>query len=460
MADALPEPANRSPGWDLQLAAPERRRQVLFICADPVGEEMAGLGIRNWELAHVLREHADVTIAHGGSEARDQQGIRTVHYRPHAPDSLKPLISHADVVVAHPQWPLVTRWLRRSRARVIFDLYDPETLETLELLAGRPAIARRALTATTIDRLHDSLRTGHHFMCAAENQRDLWLGAMLALRLIGPDSYDRDPSLRSVIDVVPFGLPEQPPEGGATDGLRERLPQLEPEDEVVLWNGGIWRWLDAPTAIRSVAALARRRPRVRLVFMGGGGDHPAAARSARDARELARELGVLGSTVIFHDVWVPYAERAAWLTQANCALSCAREHLETRFAFRTRLLDCLWAGLPIVCTSGDDLAARVDRDDLGAVAGPGDVGGLADAIERVLDRGRTAYTERLAAAAAEYTWSQVARVLVSWVLDQGAPARPGDCATALARPAAQRMRELAYLGAVRPFLARRRPGAR
>jgi glycosyltransferase involved in cell wall biosynthesis len=443
-------------------APPERRAvrrpQVLFICADPVGDEMAGLGIRNWELARVLREHADVTVAHGGGESRDDAGIRLVPYRPHDPRALIPLIAEADVVVAHPQWPLVTRWLRRSAARVIFDLYDPETLETLELLAGRPAIARRVLTATTLDRLHDAFRTGHHFMCAAEGQRDLWLGAMLALRLIAPDSYDRDPGMRSVIDVVPFGLPDRLPAAATAGGPRERLPEVGPDDELVLWNGGIWRWLDAPTAIRSVAELARRRPRVRLVFMGGAGDHPAASQSTREAQELARELGVLGSTVIFHDSWVPYAERDAWLTQANCALSCAREHLETRFAFRTRLLDCLWAGLPIVCTSGDDLASRVDRDGLGEVAAPGDVGAIADAIERVLDRGRAAYAERLRAAAAEYTWSRAAAPLVGWALEEDAPVRLGDAPSALARPLAQRMRERAYLRAVRPFLARRDAG--
>lgn len=449
MAGVQPRPADPT-----RVSA--RRRHVLFICADPVGEEMAGLGIRNWELAQVLRGYAEVTIAHGGSESRCEEGISTTPYRPHAPHTLKPMVDCADVVVAHPQWPLVTRWLRRSSARVIFDLYDPETLETLELLAGRSAHARRLLTATTLDRLHDSLRTGHHFMCAAENQRDLWLGAMLALRLIGPDTYDRDPSFRSVIDVVPFGLPDRRPGVGTGRGLRERLPQVLPDDEVVLWNGGIWRWLDARTAIRSVVELARRRPGVRLVFMGTAGDHPAAGESTRDAKELARELGVLDSTVIFHEGWVPYVERDEWLAQASCALSAAREHLETRFAFRTRLLDCLWAGLPIVCTSGDDLAARVGRDGLGAVAAPGDVGGLADALEQVLDRGRAAYTERLATVAAEHTWSRVAKALVDWVLEHDAATRVGDSTMALARPPAQWLRELAYLGAVRPLLARMR----
>lgn len=436
------------------------RPSVLFICADPVGEEMAGLGIRNWELARVLASSAEVVVAHGGRESLAQDGLRTVPYRPHAPEVLRPLISRADVVIAHPQWPLVTRWLRQSAARVVFDLYDPETLETLELLAGRPMIARRTLTAATLDRLHHALLTGHNFMCAAENQRDLWIGAMLGLRLLDPVAYDRDPTLRSIIDVVPFGLPAEPPAAGPGDAdPRRLLPQLGAGDEMILWNGGIWQWLDAPAAIRAVGQLAQRRPGVRLLFMGSSAAHPAAAQSVREARDLARELGLLDSTVIFHDGWIPYAERSRWLAAARCAVASARDHLETRFAFRTRLLDCLWAGLPIVCTTGDELATRVARDGLGAVAAPGDVAGLADALERVLDRGRPAYASRLKEAAEEHTWPRAAQALVRWVHEPRPESRLGNASpAALSPPLAQRARELAYRGIARPLLARRDGG--
>ena len=67
---------------------------------------------------------------------------------------------------------------------------------------------------------------------------------------------------------------------------------------MVLWNGSIWQSLDAPDRGPTVALLARRRAGVRLLFMGSASDHPAAAASVREARELAQELGVLGSTVI------------------------------------------------------------------------------------------------------------------------------------------------------------------
>jgi glycosyltransferase involved in cell wall biosynthesis len=437
---------------------------VLFISADPVGEEMAGLGIRYWELARTLRRCAEVTIAHGGrlsdggSRESTAEGVRTVAYRPHAPGPLRALIAGADVVVTHPQWPLVDRWLRRASARVVFDLYCPETLETLELLTGRPASIRRQLTATTVDRLHACLRIGHHFMCASETQRDLWLGAMLALRLIGPELYDRDPSLRSVVDLVPFGVPPQPPGGVTGGGPRDAIPSLNEDSEIVLWNGGIWNWLDAETAIRAVAALTERRPTAQLVFMGVTRGHPASAQATDAARGLARELGLLDSVVHFHEGWVPYAERGAWLTQADCALSTHPEHLEARFAYRTRLLDCLWTGLPIVCTSGDDLAERVDREGLGAVAPPGDVKALSDSLERVLERGREAYAPRLRAAANQQTWDMVAQPLVRWISDATPLWRPADNAPGALRPAlGQRLREAAYLAGGRTLLARRPP---
>jgi glycosyltransferase involved in cell wall biosynthesis len=445
-----------SAGFGVARSASGQRRHVLFISADPVGASMAGVGIRYFELARVLAEHADVMIAHTGAADATLEGIPTVAYRPHAPARLREPLSRADVVIAQPQWPLINRWLRRGRARVVYDIYDPETFETLELMATERALVRRVYAGLTLDRLHDALRTGHHFMCASEKQRDLWLGAMLGQRLIDPRRYDRDPTLRSMIDTVPFGLPGQAPSPAAGTGPRGRLAGVDGDSELVLWNGGLWNWLDPVTAVQAAAALAERRPRLRLVFMGTSG-RAAAAVASEAARTAARELGVDGSVVHFHEAWVPYDERAAWLMQADCAISTHAEHLETRFAFRTRLLDCFWSGLPVVCTAGDELADRVARDDLGAVAPPGDIRAVADALERVLDRGRDSYADALARVALDYTWPRVASALVAWVTQKAPPARLGDTHGATGMTPAHRLHSAAYLAGGRLVLDRRYP---
>jgi hypothetical protein len=88
------------------------------------------------------------------------------------------------------------------------------------------------------------LHTGHHFICGGKRQRDLYPGALLALRLIGPAAYKADPSFRSFIDRVPFGIPMEKPQRIDDGGPRMRFPQLGPDAQIVLWNGGMWNWLD------------------------------------------------------------------------------------------------------------------------------------------------------------------------------------------------------------------------
>jgi len=338
-----------------------------------------------------------------------------VTFAPHAPRALAAPLAHADVVIAQPAWPLTMRRLARSGTRLVFDLYDPEAFGTLEHFAGRDARLRALMGRLAVDRLLAALRLADHVMCANERQRDLWLGAMLAGGLVTPARYDADPTLRSLVDVVAYGVPTVPPAAAAGDGdaLRAALG-IASADEVVLWNGGIWSWLDAETAIRAVGRLRARRPRARLVFMGAS-SAPPARREAAAAQALADELGLLGDGVMFHDAWVPYEQRAAWLLGADCAISAHVDHLETRYSSRTRLLDCFWSGLPVVCTRGDELAARVEREQLGETAPPGDPEATAAALERVLERGRAAYAERLAAAAAELTWPAVAAPLIGWL---------------------------------------------
>ncbi len=397
--------------------------RVLLLYADAVGATMASVGIRAVELARALAPHcATVTIAATVVDDPPQDGIRYVTFAPHDPATLAPHLRGVDVVVAQPQWPAHMALLRRSRARLIFDLYDPETFPTIEHFAGRPAPLRRLMSAYSIDRAAEAMRIASHVVCATERQRDLWLGALLAGRTITPALYDRDPSLRSVIDVVPFGIPRDAPRPAAVDPIRTRFPAIGAGDEVVLWNGGIWPWFDAPTAIAAVGDLVARRPGVRLVFMGATAFGPA-QRASRAAREAAGRL--VDRVVFFNDAWVPYAERGAWLLAADCALSLHHDHLETRFSSRTRLLDCFWAGLPVVCTRGDEFAERIEHDGLGATLAPGDAAGAARALEAVLDRGRAAHRPALARAAADHAWDQVAAPLTGFVTTGGAPRRLG-----------------------------------
>jgi glycosyltransferase involved in cell wall biosynthesis len=411
----------------MSAAAPSSRPHVLIISASPVGEVMTGPAIRSWEFAQALRPHADVEIAAVTEEEGAETERADVLFRQQDPRPLRPFIERADVIISQPPWPLVAYWARRSGARLIYDLYGPEPLEMLAHRAAVPPpwwwsgrMIDKIWDALTLDRVLGALGDAHHIVCASEKQRDLWIGAMLADGVIDEALYQRDPSLRSAIDVAPFGLPSEPPKPAGSGGIRGRFPEIAADDEIVLWNGGIWTWLDAPTVIRGVGRLIERRPTVRLVFISS---NPSGKPAEEEAHALARELGLMDRIVFFNDTWVPYDERVDWLLEANCAASAHSDNLETRFAFRTRQLDCFWAGLPIVCTEGDELATRVELEGLGRTVPPGNPEAMADALEDVLENGRESYATNLAAAAEQFTWPRVTDRIVRFTTAPGHPPR-------------------------------------
>jgi glycosyltransferase involved in cell wall biosynthesis len=418
--------------------------RVLIVSMEQVGPKMTSVGMRAYELARALQPHAEVTVAAPEVGATPDDSVRCVAFDPDKPRSLSAQIAAADVIVARPAWPQLAAQLRRSDARVIFDIPDPELFQPLETFSQDRSVQGRLATAMSVDRLIGALRTGHHFICANERQRDVLIGAMLAERLIRPEAYKRDPSFLSVIDTVPFGVPADPPRRTDGGGPRDRFPAIGPDDEIVLWNSGIPNWFDPQTAVRAMGLLAKRRPQARLVFMATL-PFELADRATREARTAATELGLLDRFVFFNDGWVPYADRANWLLDAHCAIATYEDHLETRYAFRTRFLDCIWAGLPVVCSRGDELAARIEREELGATVPPQDEEALATAIEHVLDHGRDAYAERLARVAAESAWPTVAEPLIRFVTSPAPPSSlGGGLPRLLAWRPSQRLRNGVY----------------
>ena len=220
-----------------------------------------------------------------------------------------------------------------------------------------------------------ALATGDAFVCASEKQRDFWLGALASARRLDRASYERDPSLRTLIDVVPFGIDSEPPEPGPA--LRGVVPGIGADDKILLWPGGIWNWFDPLTVIRAVHEISRRRDDVRLYFLGVKHPNPEIPDMAMagEAVALAEELELRDRVVFFNFGWVPYAERGRYLLEADVAVSAHFDDIETRFAFRTRFLDCLWAGLPIVTTRGDTLGELIVASGGGSAVDVGDVDG-------------------------------------------------------------------------------------
>jgi len=269
-------------------------------------------------------------------------------------------------------------------------------------------------------------RLGDFYICASERQRDWWIGQLEAHGRINPATYAQDPSLRCLIDVVPYGLPDTPPPT-CHDGLQRVIKGvwdgIAATDRIILWGGGLWPWLDPLTAIRAMAQVATQEPAARLVFPGTRHPNPTMAEMPSHhaaAHALAAELGLLGRHVFFGD-WVAYADWPAVLLESDVALSLHYDTVETRLAFRSRLLEMIWAGLPCVINEGDATAQLITTYDVGLVVPVQDDAAVAAAIAALLDAPRPAANfER---ARADLTWERAAAPLLAFCR---APTRAPD----------------------------------
>ena len=394
--------------------------KVLVITGDPIGKKLAGPAIRAWNMAEQLAKENSVTLVTlSGAEPIDAP-FDIVHVRPGDDRAFNKLEQWADVIVFQGHAMAVFEALRRTQKILVVDIYDPMHLEQLEQGRELPVAQWNKQVSDATDVLNEQITRGDFFLAASDRQRMFWLGQLAALGRINPSTYDGDPDLDGLISVVPFGLPSTPPVHH-TQVLKGVLPGIAADDKVLLWSGGLYNWFDPKTLIRAVADLSERRDNVRLFFQGTKHPHPGVPEMAivGESRQLASELGALDTSVFFNASWVDYNERQNYLTEADAGVSTHYSHIETTFSFRTRILDYLWAELPMVVTAGDHFAELIAAEKLGVVVEAGNVEQLSAALEQVLfDEKFIAQAKRnIRKVRTRYYWEQALAPLVEFVAE-------------------------------------------
>ena len=425
--------------------------KVLVITGDPLGARRAGPAIRAWHMAAALAATNDVTLMTTSRLEDVDAPFTLARVRPGDNRAFAPFEAWADVIVFQGHAMASFAALQDSSKIIVADIYDPMHLEQLEQARHLPAATWNKQVADTTEVLNQQLSRAAFLLCASERQRMFYLGQLAALGRVNPATYADDPDLAKLIAVVPFGLDSTPPvhEHDVLKGVRDGIGA---EDKVLLWGGGLYNWFDPATLIRAVAKVAREHDNVKLFFQGTKHPHPGVPEMeiVRESRELATELGVLDRSVFFNDEWVEYAQRQNFLTEADAGVSTHFSHVETTFSFRTRILDYLWAGLPMVVTEGDAFAELVAAENLGVVVPARDVDALADAIERVLFDQETIETAREAIARVRqrFFWEHTLAPLMMFMRDprRAADAIESDIASrgSLGRPVASRRRRKHY----------------
>lgn len=356
--------------------------KIAVLTDDRIGSVMAGSAIRAFEMANALAEagHTVRLVAATGSRSPDDDGHLI---------SDQPSWRWPDAVVS-PAWSLSPRALS-GRHLLIADGVTPLLAELAELPKA-PRVARRRRTAAA--RLPLVTARADAILVAGPAQVEWW-------------SQHVRHRFGTPLLNVPFGIPEDP-----RFDQREQISGVPHDWAVVMWWGGVWPWLDLETLLAARARLGSVPVSVVVPTVPRPGAATATYTEA-DLIEASRRYGLAPPQVVALDRWIPYHQRHRVLNRSSLIAVLHRPSDEGTLSFRTRALDGVWAGVPLLLTEGGEVSRLARRHGWGGVVPAGDIGATAAAMRLLLgEREQHRVRAAIANSRDDWRWSNVVEPLL------------------------------------------------
>lgn len=387
--------------------------QIGLISADVVGKKMAGPGMRYFELAKALAGDFSVSLFAPDSCDLDADNFKIISYNSKKSSSdLAKKISDLDVIIAQNLRPPLLSKLKKLKIKFIADLYDPLLIEVLEYAKDDNRKLRDSTFNFNYFSLLLQLATADHLLCASDRQRDYYCGILSGRQILNPNFYNASPNLEKFITIAPFGLSAEKPLAKNPEMFQQKFPSIKKSDKIIYWGGGIWNWFDPISVIKAVEILAKKRDDIKLFFLGAKHPNPKIKKMKKtnEAIEYAKEKCLIDKFVFFNYDWTPYEERTNYLCKSKIGVSTHFDNTETRFSFRTRVLDYLWAELPMILTTGDYFAELCEKKNLGIVVDFESPAEIATAVEKLVDdeKFRDEVKKNIAEVKKDFQWQKIA----------------------------------------------------
>lgn len=394
-------------------------RKILIINNDFFGDRIAGTSIRSYEIARELAGRFRVTLANPNKyNVKHPNKFNIVSYDKKDASGIKDLIRRHDIIISQGTFAMHHPEILAVNKIMIFDLYCLFFIENLERHKNDPKEYSEGTEDNKkyIDRV---IARGDYFICANEKQRAFWIALLYNKNRITRDIYLASRSLQNLLAVVPFGIPTPylTRKRRTKSTLRRHFDNVKDNDLIVTWFGGVWEWFDPRTPIKAIYNIAKKNDRVKLFFIGG--KHPNEQQNSNllDAIQYSKKLGLYNKSVFFID-WVPYESRGDYLAESDVGIIIHRNNLETFFAWRTRVLDYLWAGLPTIITEGDPLGDEIRANGLGITTNYNDPKDVEKAIMSMLNKSkRKEYQKNIVSYRGKYKWENVIKPLRRFCLN-------------------------------------------
>lgn len=357
-----------------------KKIRILLLSDDIVGKNMAGPGIRVWEMAISFSKEKDFEVGiacpdFSNIETEGHPQLAIFKYSLDKEDTLLDFASQFDIFILTGYILHKFPRLVNLKKFIVADLYIPFLLENLFVydsnkfkLEERQLIHKRDLRV-----LMNLLLNSHCFLCANERQKDFYAGILASINKINPLLMEFDKSLSKTLILVPFGIRHTKKKKDARV-LRGVVPGIKESDVILIWGGVVSNWFDPLILIEAMEEVVRINPKFKLFFLSTKHPNPLLMTfpKADEAEKLASQKKLLNKFIFFNKRWIAYDERHNYFLESDVGVSTHSEHFETQFSFRTRILDYIYFNLPILCSKGDFFESFVQKNSIGITVNPSD----------------------------------------------------------------------------------------
>jgi len=230
--------------------------------------------------------------------------------------------------------------------------------------------------ATAIRFLRQILRFGDVFSVCGQPQKHMLVGELGVCGRLNHRTFGYD----FVRVVLPGSVrPQLSEEKSEFSSLRSQIA-LAPDDFAVLWCGGYNTWTDIDTLFKALEWVMGRDPRVHFVSVG------ASTYDSPDNMYSRFESLVACSTHKdrFHLLgWQPWQQVSQYYQGSQVGVNIDAMHYETVYGTRTRLVEMIGSGLPVLSTAGTELSYLLEKWGAGSTFEVGDWQELGSQILRL-----------------------------------------------------------------------------
>lgn len=194
-----------------------------------------------------------------------------------------------------------------------------------------------------------ALRRGDILLCANEAQKKFYTGVMAQVGRINPITYgDED-----LIQIVPYGIYQE--KAVAKNDPVSKLVKNKKAFKL-LWFGGIYPWFDLTNLLEAVKNANKTTP-IELIMVGVKNpfnQHPDFIKRYEEVMDYIKNNNM--DEIVHVTDWVKFEDRAEWYLGSDAVVLINNIGMENTLAWRTRLVDYVWADLPIVTNGGDPMS--------------------------------------------------------------------------------------------------------